>query len=103
MYFIEGRAKKQIARDLNVSKNTVKSYINEFLDSKKELINSGVSKYELIENMVEKPKYKSTNRFPRVMTDEVKEIIRKFLSENDIKRNTGKSKMCMTAQICMKL
>ena len=98
LYFIEGRAKKQIARDLNVSKNTVKSYINEFLDSKKELINSGVSKYELIENMVEKPKYKSTNRFPRVMTDEVKEIIRKFLSENDIKRNTGKSKMCMTAQ-----
>lgn len=98
LYFIEGRAKKQIARDLNVSKNTVKSYINEFLSSKKELINSGVSKYELIENMVEKPKYKSTNRLPRVMTDEVKEIIRKFLSENDIKRNTGKAKMCMTAQ-----
>ena len=98
LYFIEGKPKKQIARDLNVSKNTVKTYINEFLDSKKELINSGVSKYELIENMVEKPKYKSTKRLPRVMTDEVKEIIREFLSENDIKRNTGKVKMCMTAQ-----
>lgn len=97
-YFIEGKAKKQIARDLKVSKNTVKSYIKEFLDSKQELINSGVSKYELIENMVEKPKYKSVNRASRVMTDEVKEIIRKFLNENQIKRNTGKSKMCMTAQ-----
>lgn len=98
LYFIEGKAKKQIARELNISKNTVKSYINEFLNSKKELINSGVSKYELIENMTEKPKYKPTNRFPRVMTDDVKEIIKSFLSENDIKRNTGKSKMCMTAQ-----
>ncbi len=98
MYFVEGKAKKQISRELNISKNTVKSYINDFLNSKKELIDSGVSKYELIENMVEKPKYNSSSRAPRVMTDEVKEIIRKFLKENEIKRNTGKAKMCMTAQ-----
>lgn len=98
MYFVEGRAKKEIARKLNISKNTVKSYINDFLTSKKELINSGVSKYELIENMVEKPKYNSSSRCPRVMTDEVKEIIRNFLKDNETKRNTGKSKMCMTAQ-----
>ncbi len=31
MYFVEGRAKKQIARELNVSKNTVKTYIEDFL------------------------------------------------------------------------
>ena len=98
MYFVEGKAKKEIARKLNISKNTVKSYINDFLNSKRELINSGVSKYELIENMVDKPKYKAFNRQPRVMTDEVKEIIRNFLKDNEIKRNTGKSKMCMTAQ-----
>ena len=54
MYFVEGKAKKEIARKLNISKNTVKSYINDFLNSKRELINSGVSKYELIENMVDK-------------------------------------------------
>ena len=98
MYFVEGKAKKEIARKLNISKNTVKSYINDFLNSKRELINSGVSKYELIENMVDKPKYKSANRHPRVMTDEVKEIIRIFLKDNEVKRNTGKAKMCMTAQ-----
>ena len=98
MYFVEGKAKKQISRELNVSKNTVKTYINDFLNSKKELIDSGVSKYELIENMVDKPKYNSSRRSPRVMTDEVKENIRGFLKENDIKRNTGKAKMCMTAQ-----
>lgn len=35
MHFVEGKAKKQIARELNISKNTVKTYINEFLESKK--------------------------------------------------------------------
>ena len=29
MYFVEGKAKKQISRELNISKNTVKSYIND--------------------------------------------------------------------------
>lgn len=98
MYFIEGKPKKQIARELKVSKNTVKTYINEFLESKKELIASGVSKYELIENMVDKPKYNSSNRSARVMTDEVKEKIRAFITENEVKRSTGKTKMCMSAQ-----
>lgn len=98
MYFVEGKPKKQIARNLKVSKNTVKSYINEFLESKKELIASGVSKYELIENMVEEPKYNSSKRSARVMTDEVKEKIRVFINENEIKPNTGKAKMCMSAQ-----
>ena len=98
LYFVEGKAKKQIARELKVSKNTVKTYINEFLESKKELIASGVSKYELIENMIDKPKYNVCNRTSRVMTDEVKEIIRGFIKDNEIKRNTGKSKMCMSAQ-----
>lgn len=98
MYFVEGKPKKQIARELNVSKNTVKSYINNFLETKKELINSGISKYELIENMLEKPRYNISGRKPRVMTDEVKEIIRGFLKDNELKRSSGKSKMCMTAQ-----
>lgn len=98
MYFVEGKPKKQIARELQVSKNTVKTYINEFLDSKKELIHAGVSKYELIESMIEKPKYNSLNRTTRVMTDEVKELIKDFLKENDVKRSNGKAKMCMTAR-----
>lgn len=98
MHFVDGKPKKQIARELNVSKNTVKSYINEFLDAKKELIDSGVSKYELIENMVDKPKYNSTKRIANVMTDEVKEIIRGYIKDNEIKRSTARAKLCMTAK-----
>lgn len=97
-YFIENIPKKQISRELDISKNTVKSYIKEFEESQKELINSGVSKYDLIEKMVNKPKYTSINRKPRVITSEVTEIIEKHLEENEIKRNTGKRKMCMSAQ-----
>lgn len=98
MHFVEGKAKKQIARELNLSKNTVKTYINEFLESKKKLIEAGVSKYKLIENMVDKPKYNSINRSAKVMTDEIKEKIRGFINENELKRSTGKLKMCMSAQ-----
>ena len=98
MHFIEGKPKKQISRELKISKNTVKSYISEFLESKKDLIESGISKYELIENMVEKPRYDTRNRTTRVMTDEVKDKIRDYIKENENKRNTGKMKMCMSAQ-----
>lgn len=98
MHFVEGKAKKQIARELNISKNTVKTYINEFLEFKKKLIEAGVSKYKLIENMVDKPKYNSINRSAKVMTDEIKEKIRGFINENELKRSTGKLKMCMSAQ-----
>lgn len=98
MHFVDGKPKKQIARELNVSKNTVKAYINEFLQSKKELIDSGISKYELIENMIDKPKYNSSKRVARVMTDEVKEIIRSYIKDNENKRITGRSKLCMSAQ-----
>ena len=98
MYFIEEKPKKQIARELHISKNTVKSYIADFLEGKKELLEAGVPKYELIEKMIEKPKYNSTNREPKIMTDDIKEKIKEFIKENEIKRNTGKAKMCMTAQ-----
>lgn len=98
MHFVEDKPKKQIARELKISKNTVKTYITEFLNNKKELIESGVSKFELIENMVESPKYNSTGRKAVVMTDEVKEIIRKFLKNNEIKISNGNRKQIMTSQ-----
>jgi len=97
LHFIEEKGKKQIARELKISKNTVKSYINEFLENKKELIEDGVSKFELIENMTEAPKYNCKGRPTIVMTDEVKEIINKFLNENENKRTSGNIKLLMKA------
>lgn len=98
MYFVEGIPKKQIARELEVSKNTVKTYITQFENSKKELIDTGVSKYDLIENMIDPPKYNSSNRFAKVMTDEIKDILIGFINDNENKIKSGKRKMCMTAQ-----
>jgi len=97
LHFIEGKGKKQIARELKIAKNTVKTYINEFLENKKELIEEGASKFELIENMVETPKYNSSGRIAVVMTDEVKEIINDFLLKNEKKKATGDIKLIMKA------
>lgn len=98
MHIIEGIPKKKIARDMNISKNTVKKYIDEFLNTKKELIEAGVSKCELIENMVNAPKYTITSRTPKVMTNEIKEIIIGYIKDNEIKKTTGRVKLCMSAQ-----
>ena len=46
MHFVEGKPKKQIVRELKISKNTVKTYVNEFLESKKELIASDTKSIE---------------------------------------------------------
>jgi len=97
LHFIEGKGKKQISRELKISKNTVKTYINEFLENKKELIEQGVSRFELIENMVDAPKYKCNSRPTIVMTDEVKELIDDFLIKNEKKKNTGDVKLIMKA------
>jgi len=95
LHFVEGKGKKQISRELKISKNTVKTYINEFLENKKDLIEEGVSKFELIENMVETPKYNSSGRIAVVMTDEVKGIINNFLLKNEEKKATGDIKLIM--------
>jgi len=98
MFYLEGKPKREISLDLRMSRNTVKRYINEFAQSKKELISAGISKYELIENMIEAPKYDSSNRKPTVLIDEIKTILIGYIKENEFKKQNGKRKMVMTAQ-----
>ena len=98
MFFIEGKSMHKIASEMHMSRNTIRKYINEFTESKNELIESGVSKFELIENMIEAPKYDSSNRRPTVLTDEIKVILISYIKENDFKKKHGNRKMMMTAQ-----
>jgi transposase-like protein len=98
MFFLEGYSQHTIAKRLQVSRNTVRKYTREFMQSKKELIEAGVSKFELIENMVEAPKYNSAGRKPTVLTDEIKAILIGFIKENEVKKHHGGRKMMMKVQ-----
>lgn len=93
-YFIDGNGVKGIARELNLSKNTAKTYIREFIAQKQEIL-SGGDKSEILLAMSEEPSYNAQNRTRTVMTDEILDIIKVCLFENDNKIAMGNSKLCM--------
>ena len=95
-YFIDGWGIKKIAREMDLARNTVRDYVREFEAQKEEIIVGG-DKYTIIEAMQDGPKYDTSSRQKRVVTDDVIEFIRKCLDENERKRNTGKHKICQNS------
>jgi len=91
MYFREGKSQRSIAKEVGVDRKTVSSYIKEYESKVGELLeqHSPLDKGELIQSIVEKPKYKSFNRKKRVLTDEIEERINYFIQENELKRQRG--------------
>ena len=95
-YFIDSWGIKKIAREMGLSRNTVRDYVREFTAQKEEVI-AGGDKYAIIEAMQDPPKYDTSSRKKVVVTDEVVDFIKKCLSENDRKRATGKHKLCQNS------
>lgn len=95
-HFIDGKGAKTIAREMSLSKNTVKNYIRKFAAQKAEVINGG-DKSEILLAMSQKPIYSRANRERRVVTDQVIELIGAYLNENENKKALGKGKLCMKA------
>ena len=95
-YFIDGWGIKKIARELELSRNTVRDYVREFAAQKEEII-SGGDKYAIIEAMQDPPKYDTSSRKKIVVTDKVIEFIKNCLAENERKRATGKQKLCQNS------
>jgi len=96
-YFNDGKAIKEIARELKISKNTVKKYIREFENQKEELKDTNTADSEIVELMLEKPKYDSSNRKKRVLTDEIIEKIDEYLEENEFKKQNRLGKQILKA------
>jgi len=96
-HFNEGKPIKEIARELKISKNTVKKYIREFENQKEELKDTNTADSEIVELMLEKPKYDATNRKRRVLTDEIIEKINEYLEENEFKKQNRLGKQILKA------
>jgi len=94
-HFIDGWGIKKIARELTVSKNTVKKYVAEYSEQKSSIL-SGGDRYEIIESMQEPPKYDVSNRKRKVITDDLIKFVQSCLDENERKCLTGKAKLCQT-------
>jgi predicted transcriptional regulator len=80
---INGIGNRSIAKELHISKDTVNKYVSEYEQKKQEIlaINPDADTEELIQSIVEKPKYNSENREPSKVTPEVIEAIEECLKK----------------------
>ena len=69
-YFNLGQGIKRISRENEISRNTVRKYINEFRDQNKELLETK-NPDEIIEAMQEPPCYNSKGRRPTVVNEDI--------------------------------
>lgn len=96
-YFREGLSQRKIARDLKISRRTIRKYISDYQNSYQEAINKNNGDYdqELANAIVEAPKYDSSTRNKRKLTIEVTGQIDKLLANNERKRDLGLHKQLM--------
>ena len=96
-YFNLGQGIKRIARENEISRNTVRKYINEFREQNKELLETK-NPDEIIEAMQEPPSYNSKGRRPTVVNEEILKEITSCLENNNEKRKNGLRKLVMTSK-----
>lgn len=91
-HFREGKSQWQIHRETGISRKTIRKYIKEYEKKKRDLLDSKSDDKKLIEDIVSPPKYDSSNRVRRKLTDKIIKKIDFYLKENEIKKATGRSK-----------
>lgn len=94
---LDGVSNREIAAVMHMSKDTVNKYVHEYDEKKKELLklNPTQDPGEIIQAIVEKPKYDTSNRKPYKASREVIDLINECIRLNDEKRITGRSKQIM--------
>ena len=96
-YFLKGYSKRRISRETKIHRNIVTKYINEYSLNREKLIKKSKNEQipELIDSIIETPKYNVSNRKKRKITDKILEIVKKCLKENETKKNNGQHKQMM--------
>lgn len=94
---IDGMTNQAIAKELHMSKDTVNKYINEYQHQKSELLqaNPEMDTSELIQAIVENPKYNSDGRKPTKVTPEIMDAVEGLLELNRQKRAGGRQKQVL--------
>lgn len=80
---MEGESIRGIAKITKKSRNTVAKYIQEFEESKLE----DVRQLPIPESVMKPPTYKKRIGKSKVLTEEIKNKLRKFITDNEWKRN----------------
>lgn len=101
-YFRQNMSQRAIAREMKISRTTVRKYINAYETKLEELEKiadtEGIHNSDtlnLVKEMVEEPKYDVSNRKKTKLTDKVIDKIGELLKENEKNRLLGRSKQLM--------
>jgi len=96
MRFREGTSIRAIAKEVGVDRKTVRKYIRQYEQQRQRLMEvTDLQPTELIESIVQPPKYDTSKRRPLKVTDELLNRIEYYLNENQSKRLRGQSKQVM--------
>ncbi len=97
MFLRDGKSQRSIERETGISRTTISKYIKEYEEQKRKLLAANpeavVDIRELTDSIVASPKYDSSGRKKRKVTEEVVEAIKEHLNENERKRQNGQSKI----------
>ena len=90
----EGKSQRQISKETGISRETIRKYVRDYEKKLVEVNDSlgEVGKIDIIDEITSTPKYLSSPRGKRALTDEVMELLEQFLKENEQKRLSGLSK-----------
>lgn len=87
-YFREYDSVRKIARDLQISRQSVRKVLKAYVKSK-EAMDLGIDPKALQDYVTSPPAYDTQNRFKRKLTAEVEDLIQKQLEDNQRKRQEG--------------
>jgi transposase len=91
-YLREGKSQREISRVLQISRKTVKKYIEGYFSSQKE---AGKGEENLHEDLSKRPKYNCPKRPKRALTEEISAQIDQLLEDNARKRRSGLHKQVL--------
>lgn len=87
-YFRENDSERKIARDLQISRKTVKNYLKDYLKAREQSEVEGTQE-SIQEYSSSPPDYDSSGRTRCKLTDEIAAIIHEQLEDNDRKKREG--------------
>jgi len=95
-YFRQGQSQRKISRELGINRKTVRRYISEYEQGRKnQELTKGSESEELLETISHRPRYDTSKRRRRKLTTELTEQIDAYLEQNAIKRSSGRGKQVM--------
>lgn len=93
--YLEGKNKSAIARELELTRDTVRKYVNNYEAHERALTNakSDEERETIILKANEKPTYNTTNRKRYKVTDEIIDRINEMIEENHERKLSGQRKL----------